>query len=51
VIVEGEKPASVERWLRAARPVGRTDWVFKAPDDDFELIVEVKIGHVVLRSR
>lgn len=51
ITVEGEKPASVERWLRAARPVGRTDWVFRAPDDDFELIVEVKIGHVVTEEQ
>lgn len=45
ITVVGEKPAVAERWLRSARPIGRTDWVFTAPDDDFELIVEVKIGH------
>ena len=42
----GEKPAVAERWLRPAQQLGRTDWVFRAPGDDFELIVEVKIGHV-----
>ncbi len=46
VTVVGEKPAVAERWLRPAQRVGRTDWVFRAPDDDFELVVEVKIGHV-----
>ena len=45
ITVVGEKPATADRWLRSSRQIGRTDWLFTAPADDFELIVEVKIGH------
>lgn len=42
ISVEGEKPVQAKRWLRPTRQLGQTDWVFRAPDDDFELIVEVR---------